>query len=227
MTARHKTVSDVRGRPTGAPPSSTIVPPEPEPQAFAASYRTKQLLLLASDLLLEQIPPGIRREETAERLISEHVLPRCYRDRYDERFLQGFRRTIELTRNLLVADTPFLPDTISELAAHAILAQARRVLESGGEGYEPQAGEIDPALADQLARQSERLAEVLDLLADTVFEDDDVLLLLEVDEPAGLEQLRLSEEDRRLLSFENWREPFGEVPRPELDDDDGAWPIAL
>lgn len=203
------------------------MPPEPEPQAFAASYRTKQLLLLASDLLLEQIPAAGRGKDGADRLISEHVLPRCYRDRYDERFLQGFRKTTQLTRNLLVSEAPFLPDTISELAAHAILTRARGVLDVSGKGYEVQAFEVDPSLAQVISHQPERLGEMLQLVADTVFEDTDVLALFDLDDPGGIAQLQLRDEDRRLLRFENWREPSGEVPRPEVTGDDGAWPIAL
>lgn len=181
---------------------------------------------MASDLLLQKLahhnPSG-----AADRLVAEGVLPRCYRDRYDERFLTGFRKTLELTRNLLVSDTPFLPDTISELAAHAILGRAREVLQARGDGDEAQATEVDPALMDEIRRQPDRLAAVLELLADTVFEDTDVLLLFELDDSGGLHHLRLRDEDRSALAFENWRQPFGEVPRPELDDDDGAWPVAI
>lgn len=204
------------------------MPPDPEPQpAASASFHARQLVVLASDLVLELFPPGVGKvSEVADGLIALRVLPGCYRDRYDQRFLEGFRRTIELTRNLLVSDTPFLPDTACELAAQAIFKQAKRVLRSG-EQYRFKACEIDPGLAEQLVEAWDELEGMLELLADSVFEDSDVELLFEIDQPEGLEQLRLRDEDRWLLRFENWREPFGEVPRPEISEEGGGWPVAL
>jgi hypothetical protein len=204
------------------------VPSNPEPAPAASpAFHARQLILLAGDLLLELIPPGLGEvSQVVEGLIGTRVLPGCYRECYDERFLRGFRRTIELTRNLLLSDTPFLPDTACELAAQAILGRAREVLGSGRQ-YRFRAAEIDPGLSDQLIEAPEEIGGMVELLADTVFEDADVQVLFEIEEPAGLERLGLREEERELLRFENWREPFAEVPRPQITDEGGSWPIAL
>lgn len=201
---------------------------EPGPDQRAVSYRTKQLLVLATDLLLDAVAfdePG-----AAERLVAGHVLPACYRDRYDEGFVEEFAAVVKLARNLLVSDNPFVPDTLSELAGHAIFSHARLVLEARGEGVQESAAAIDPTLPGALQTDHSQLNGELDLLYDDVFEDTDVLTLFDLPDaadPDSLARLRLRPGERDLLRFENWQRRFGRVPRPHITDDARAWRVAL
>jgi hypothetical protein len=207
------------------------VPYDPERDLAAASYRTKQVILLATDELLDRIAlDELGDPAIVQRLISDRVLPRCYLDRYDEPFLKEFRVVIELTRNLLVSDAPFLPDVASEVAAHAIFREAERVLAWGPNRCRAQAAAVDSGLPIQLARNSEHLARELELLRDSVLEDWDALLLFELpasEDPVADLHARLRPEERAALRFENWRVPFGAVPRPHITYDGRAWPVAL
>jgi len=199
---------------------------ESESDYHAVDYRTKQLIVLATDLLLEAA--AFEQPRAAARLVDGRVLPARYRDRYDARFVHEFASVVNLTRNLLVSDNPFLPDTLSELAAHAIFAHARLVVGTRGEGVQQSAAAIDPSLPARLEADHERLTVELDLLYDEVFEDLDVLALFDLpdgaDPPA---ELRLRPGERDLLRFENWRRPFGRVPRPHITDDARAWRVAM
>jgi len=199
---------------------------ESESENPAVDYRAKQLIVLATDLLLDAV--AFEQPRAAERLVAGRVLPARYRDRYDERFVHEFAAVVKLTRNLLVSDNPFLPDTLSELAAHAIFAHAKLVVGTQGEGVQQAAAAIDPTLPAGLEADSERLSGELDLLYDEVFEDTDVLALFDL--PDGVDpvaELRLRPGERDLLRFENWRRPFGRVPRPHISDDARAWRVAL
>jgi len=189
-------------------------------------YRTKQLIVLATDLLLDAV--AVEQPRAAGRLVDGRVLPARYRDRYDQRFVHEFAAVLKLTRNLLVSDNPFLPDTLSELAAHAIFAQGRLVVATRGEGVQQPAATIDPTLVARLEADNERLSEELDALYDEVFEDTDVLALFDLPDEADVAtELRLRPGEGELLLFENWRRPFGRVPRPHITDDARAWRVAL
>lgn len=229
---RHDSVYSVEGGRRRARLGQFFGPvgPADAERAYApASRRTKELIVLAADGLVEPLPPDRDAAELADQLVSERVLPGCYRTHYDGRFLHTFRGVIELVRNLLVSDIPFVPDTVGELAAHAIFGQAQAILDADGRGWQRQAGQIDAALPDHLSGNRALLTDELASLKETVLEDTDVLLLFEL--PAtddSLEDLaRLRPNERDLLRFENWRVPFGSAPRPYITYDARAWPVAF
>jgi hypothetical protein len=207
------------------------VPYDPEREFGAASYRTKQLVVLAADLVLELLSPADGGTDVAiNRAVGWGILPSCYRTRYDGQFLVAFRGATELTRNLLVSDAPFLPHTACELAAHAIFRHAEKLVACGSRGSLAQASAIDAALPEQLVRHRDHLARELEALKCSVLEDWDALLLFELpagDDPVAGLHARLRQEERLALRFENWHVPFGSVPRPHITYDARAWPVAL
>jgi hypothetical protein len=202
---------------------------DPEREYSAASYRTKQLIVLAADVVIDSVSVNDQGAAcVVDRLVHDRLLPACYRSQYDEGFLEVFRVVLELTRNLLVSDTPFLFSTASELAAHAILAQAKRIATMRGAGVEQQAGAVDERLAEQLAANGSHLGEELEALEDAAIEDTDVLILFDVaadNDPGEFLSDRLRPAERRLLHFEHWLEPFGPIPRPHITYDGRAWPV--
>jgi hypothetical protein len=205
------------------------MPFDPERGYAAATYRTKQVIVLAADVLLGEIASG-PVDRVADRLVAGRVLPACYRSRYDEAFVASFRGVVELTRNLLVSDAPFLPDSACELAAHAIFRQAEAIVAGKGRQWHSEAAAIDEALADQLERNHVWLAAEVESLKDAAFEDWDVLALFDL--PAGEDPIahldaQLRPEERLALRFENWRVPFGTAPRPQISYDARAWSLAL
>ena len=128
--------------------SALPLPYDPEREFASASYRTKQLIILATDVLLGDM--SIDQEDPqalAAQLIEARLLPGCYRSRYGESFLQTFRHVLELTRNLLVSDSPFLPNTLAELAARAIFKRARLIVAGQGIGWQGAGRRARPAPA--------------------------------------------------------------------------------
>lgn len=212
-------------------PTAELVPYDPEREHVTTSHRAKQVLLLASEVVLDQVSP-LERDPAAvvERLIRARVLPACYRRRYDERFLEVFHNVIEQTRNALVSDVPFLANTASELAAHAVFREACGVLAGPGEEALDRAAYIDASLPQQLAVNGAHLADEVDLLSAAIVDDADVLLLFDI--PPGEDpEEHLTPPDGpsgwSLLRFENWLVPFGGAPRPHITYDGRAWPTEL
>lgn len=205
------------------------MPYDPEREQWSASYRAKQLVVLATDLLLASIAcmrPGA--DAAADHLVEARVLPGCYRRRYDHRFLNSFRHTLEIARNLLVSDSPFLPNTASELAAHAILGRAHEVLADHGRDWIRPASAIDQRLPEQVTVNREYLADELASLEAAALEDTDVLALFEVPmdvEPDAHLSERLRPAERSMLRFENWLIPIATPPRPHITYDGRAWPV--
>ncbi len=199
---------------------------ESESGLASVGCRTKQLVVLATDVLLASIEDRLP-EVAAEYLVQDRILPACYRRHYDERFLDIFHNALELTRNSLVSDLPFASSTVGELAAHAILAQARTVVSERGRDWVREARKIDDGLADQLTSGWRRLSDDVDELEATAIEDSDVLYLFDV--PADQEPEEhltglYRADDQSLLRFENWLVPFGNAPRPEITYDGRVWP---
>lgn len=192
------------------------------------SVHTKQLIVLASDVVLEAVRgDGRAPVAVASELVQEGTLPACYRRRYDERFLAIFHNVVELTRNALVSDLPHVAATAWVLAALAIFREAVEIAARGGEGRKLLAAAIDPALPERLASSGEPLREELSALAGVAVEDTDVLALFELPPDASPEEHLppgLREPDRELLLFENWLVPFGNPPRPYIAEDGRAWP---
>jgi hypothetical protein len=194
----------------------------------APSYRTKQLIVLASDVRLEAVRGNGRGPAAvAAELVEDGTLPVCYRSRYDQRFLDTFHNVVELTRNALVGDLGHVTTTAGVLAALAILREARATVATGGDGREALAAAIDPQLATLLAHDGDGLRKELSELEGTRLEDTDVLTLFTVPRDRDPEQhlrLALSDGDSALLRFENWLVPFGNAPRPRIATDGRAWP---
>lgn len=204
-------------------------PDELEGGLATASYRTKQLVILATDVVVAEmsIHDG-DADALADQLVRQRVLPGCYRTNYDEAFLWVFASALELTRNLLVSDAPFVPNTVGELAARAIFTTARTILTARGVGWEGQADELNPGLRQQLSANSAYLSDELESLRDATLEDDDLLGLFQVpegDDPSDHLSPRLRSQERALLRFENWLVPFGNAPRPYVTYDGRAWPL--
>lgn len=203
------------------------MPYDVEREQFVASFRVKQLVVLATEFAMAEMALGTGSpEDVASELITSGVLPACYEPRYGADFLQTFQRVCGLTRNLLVSDSPYLPDTMSELAAHAIFRQAYATLDTDPEVWEPEALAIDPQLPRHIRGARQHLAEELTLLRDVALQDTDVRLLFEV--PAGeTPEAYLGPsaipDDAALLRLENWRAPFGCAPRPVVTYDGRAW----
>ena len=196
------------------------MPYDPERELLAASCRSKQLIVLAADALLAAVSMAGRRcEMVADELVRDRVLPGVHRARYDHAFLCVFYNVVELTRNLMVSDAPFVGSTASELAAHAILRQARAIIAERGKGWQGLAEAIDRSLPEQLEENCVHLNEELDLLEDAVIEDGEVLTLFDAAADGG-DQIP----SQSLLRFENWLVPFGNPPRPHITYDGRAWP---
>lgn len=197
-------------------------------EPVSAGAATKQLIVLATDVLLAELaraqddPEGV-----AQQLIDDRVLPACYASRYDRRFLAGFHNTVELARNLLVGDLPFAPTTAGELAVHAILGRARRILADRGAGPQTDVISVEPILSRLLASDATNLYDGLEWLESMVIEDADALYLFDVppdEEPDRHLRLPGATSDIELLRFENWQFPFGNPPRPQITYDGRAWP---
>jgi hypothetical protein len=207
------------------------VPYDPEREHVVASYRAKQVLLLATELVLDRLsPPEHDHAAVVERLTRKRILPVCYRRHYDERFIETFHNVTEQTRNTLVGDIPFLANTASELAAHAVFREACRVLAEPSEKAVDRAAYIDASLPQQLAVNRAHLADEVDSLSAAIVDDADVLLLFQV--PPGEDpEEHLTPPDGpcgwSLLRFENWLVPFGGAPRPHITYDGRAWPTEL
>jgi hypothetical protein len=201
------------------------LPYDPERELFAASYRAKQLVVLAADGVLEAVAlRGREPEAVADELTMARVLPLAERPRYDQAFLTLFHNVVETTRNVIVTDIPSLACTASELAANAILQQARAILEVSGRGWEDRAAGVHPDLPEQLEANRDHLASELDLLEVELVEDRAVLDLFETPE-AGCGGL--ATEAGSLLRFENWLIPYGRCPRPYISYDGRAWPAEV
>jgi hypothetical protein len=205
------------------------VPYDPEREHATASYRTKQLVVLATDLVLDRFRTLAENPACIARgLVREGFLPACYRRRYDGEFVRSFHNTLELTRNTLVSDIPFLPNTVSELAAHAIFREAKRILDEPSQRIRERAGGVHAGLPEQLEANRVHLHDEIDSLLGTVVEDTDVLALFDVppdEEPE--EHLTPPNGGWSLLRFENWLIPFGRVPRAYITYDGRAWPTEL
>lgn len=203
------------------------MPYDVEREQFVASFRVKQLVVLAAefalaDMRLDTGPP----EDVASELITSGVLPACYQPRYDAEFLQTLQRVCGLTRNLLVSDSPYLPDTMSELAAHAIFRQAYATLGTNPEVWELEALAIDPQLPKHIRDARQHLAEELTLLRDVALQDTDVRVLFDVpggETPEAYLGRSAIPDEAAPLRFENWRAPFGCAPRPVVTYDGRAW----
>jgi hypothetical protein len=194
----------------------------------ALGYRTKQLIMLASDVRLEAVRGNGRGPAAvAAQLVDDGTLPGCYRSRYDEGFLDTFHNVVELTRNALVSDLANVPTTAGVLAALAILREARATVAAGGDGRQALAAAIDPRLPAFLARDGEGFRRELSELEGVRLEDTDVLALFTVPsdrDPDEHLRLALRDHDRALLRFENWLVPFGNPPRPRIAADGRVWP---
>jgi hypothetical protein len=202
---------------------------EGEPES--ASDAAKELLVLASDLVLAQLA-GLEREPAgvARRLVDAQLLPACYSDRYDRSFLEAFHNTLQLTRNALVCDLPCLPNTASELAAHAIFRHAFRATEQPSDAVLARADAIDPLLRERIVLNGEQLAEEVETLASTVLEDLDVVVLFDAPADQDPEEYMMLTDGAAgwsLLRFENWLVPFGGAPRPRIAHDGRAWPSTV
>jgi len=206
------------------------LPYDPEREFAVAGRRTKQLIILATDVLVAKMAIHDRDPAAlADQLVEHGILPGCYRSSYDERFLSAFGYVLELTRNLLVSDSPFVPNTAGELAAQAIFRQARMILAARGAGWEGHAADLDPRLPEQLSLNAMHLEDELEELQDATLEDHDVLALFNLpadDDPPLHLSAKLRPDERLLLRFENWLAPFGNVPRPHVTYDGRAWPVA-
>lgn len=209
--------------------SQVQLPYDPEREFASASYRTKQLIILATDAVLARFSiHDDDQEGLTAQLVKDRVLPGCYQERYDECFLKTFAGVLAITRNLLVSDCPFVPNTFSELAARAIFTTAHRILAAQGVGWQGQAGDVDPRLPEQLEVNSTHLADELDAFQDATLEDTDVLALFSLPgdrDPAEYLSPQLRPAERLLLRFENWLIPFGNAPRPHITYDGRAWPV--
>src|SRR4051812_35661707 len=151
-----------------------------EDEPVPVSYRAKQVLLVASDSMLDWLSTADREPaRVAARLIDRRVLPGCYRQRYDRAFLERFFNVVEQTRNALVSDLPFLANTASELAAHAIFSEAQRILVAGREAHEREAS-LQRSSPDQIAARAASVAQELDALYAVTLEDADVVALFSV-----------------------------------------------
>lgn len=202
------------------------MPYDPERHYASASYRTKQLILVATDAVIADLRPEHGPDELVARLVMQKTLPGCYRPRYDTAFIDRFRRTTTVARNALVSDAPFLHNTASELAANAIFRQAAAIVAARGAGWESQASSIDFELALQLADNSVYIGTELRSLQDSTLEDTDVLALFDL--PEGAEPgPGVREDEGSMLRFENWFLPFGTAPRPFITYDGRAWPVEL
>jgi hypothetical protein len=207
------------------------VPFDPEREHSAVSYRAKQLLVLATDAVLEALTPVPAAHPTAVAgaLVDAGMLPACYRRRYDAHFLRWFHNTGELTRNSLVGDLPYLANTAQELAAAAIFAECRLTLEHPEPGRRELAAAIDGELPEQLEANAAHVAEELDALQASVFDDGSVFGLfdLPLDREPGTPGPAGAPEGQGLLRFEHWLVPFGNAPRPQITYDGRAWPSEL
>jgi hypothetical protein len=194
------------------------VPYDPEREQFAPSYRAKQLIVLAADALLAEVGLALDHPQAlADELVGRRILPACYRPRYDAVFLERFHNVVELTRNALVSDLPFLANTTEELAAHAIFARAQWILSVTGEGLEEQARRVDPPLPGQLVKNGAYLADEIDSMFAAAIEDVDVLGLFDLPADQDVEEHIAAPGGPSawsLLLFENWLVPFGGAPRP-------------
>ncbi|MFL5844269.1 MAG: hypothetical protein ACJ762_06205 [Solirubrobacteraceae bacterium] len=165
------------------------------------SLNARRLIVAAGEQLLSAIRgDGRDPAAVADGLVIAGVLPACYRSRYDQLFLTWFHNVVELARNSLVGDLPFLATTAEQLAGRALLAQARA-----------QAAD-EPDLYQLIAE--------LDGLEDIVLEDTDADLLFDVDDAADLLARPgvLARPELRLIRFEHWLIPFGDPPTPALED---------
>lgn len=196
-------------------------------QLVGAGAGAKQLVILATDLLCEEVSVGDRvPAAVAEHLIAERILPACYRPRYDHVFLDTFHNTLEQTRNSLVGDLPSAGSTLGELACHAILGRARQILGEAGHEVLARAAGIDPGLPARVTGRASELGEGLELLSSLVIEDADVLYLFELgqgSDPRQDLQLPGATSDPAPLAFENWLLPFGNAPYPRVTYDGRAW----
>jgi hypothetical protein len=196
--------------------------PDPEPDPAAGGEITIQLLELGTKLVLEAA--GLDEFSSASRLVADRVLPALYSDRYDEEFLRAFCLSIELTRDALSRESPHLPDTLSELAGHAIFRQARGAIQTRGRGCLDLASQVDPRLPDQLERDPQGLRRELERLYETAFEHTDVLVLFRLENPDAIEHLKLAPEARERLRFENWQAAVGAHRRPDVSQTSRARP---
>jgi hypothetical protein len=201
------------------------LPFDPEREHATASFRAKQLVILAADVVLAMLAAA--DQEAAERLIAGRVLPACYRRRYDRDFLESLHNTVEQTRNALVSDIPFLGSTASELAGHAIFTAALQILAEPDPANDERAAAIDPEFPGQLSANGAHLADEIDSLFAATLVDADFLALFEVpadQEPDEHLHAAAGPDAWRLLRFDDWFKPFGGAPRPHVTYDGRAWP---
>lgn len=129
-----------------------------------------------------------------ELLILDEVLPRCFAHRYSPELVERMIETVERVAGKLAGypDT-YLATTAEELAAHALIDQARAALE----------------MSDELTDEQTATAEhELDELHELAFEDHDVLLLFD---PRfdGVESSEIADAmGMANLHVDDWFEPF-------------------
>jgi hypothetical protein len=159
---------------------------------------TKRALAHARDWLTDhlRIDAEDRRRgaEFAELMIVPEVLPRCFDRYYTAELIERWSETVEIVAAKLSAypDT-YLASTAEELAAHALIQEARAMLE---DDEELSSEDVDIADAE------------LEELLDVAFEDHDVLMLFD----ARLDGVESSDLVAQMglanLHVRDWFKPF-------------------
>jgi hypothetical protein len=170
-------------------------------KVFVISENGRVLLAEVGEVLAE-----IVREEAAE--LEEGAgfeelvflggwLPRGCARNYTPEFVQQFADVVEEVTQKLGSELCYLKSTVEELAGHAIIDYAKSFLEDSPEAAQAW-GVKDVEAADH----------DLEMLADLVFEDEDVLMLFDprfdgIESSAEGESMGVAN-----LRFEEWFTPF-------------------
>ena len=179
-------------------------------EGVPVSEGTRELLVNNGDSLHEfiresawDLEQGTPFEELPNDL--EEYLPSAYARHYTPEFLRRFAEAVKGVSGKIADEDCYLAATIEELAAHALFSSTWSQLESAP----------DLIAADYGIKDLDLVKEELSELAETVFEDDDVLMLFDPsldgieDAPEG-EDLGLTN-----LRFEDWFKPF----RPDVPEE--------
>lgn len=208
------------------------MPDDPKRDYVATGHWTRQLVALATDVLVARLERCAAGRYAADELIREGILPACYRARYDADFLERWTAEMAVARDLLVSDAPLLPTALSALAARSILARAADIVEKRGEGCHPEALAVDPRLPEQLESNAPLLLAGLRALEHDALSGD-VCALFALDghlDPVAAPAAPARGEQIEALGFENWARPSGGAPRshltwPNISYDGRAWPL--
>lgn len=172
---------------------------EPVADPRLLAEETKDALLVARDWLTDHLAEDVvalrEGEKFNDLMILPNVLPACFAQHYTPELVEQLAAVVERVAEKLAAypDT-YLASTIEELAAHAVLDEAR------------ESGELraERLAADRLAV----VAQELEDLRDFAFEDHDVLLLFH-QQFDGIEASEIAESmGMANLHVRDWFTPF-------------------